>query len=54
MFLELDFSGGLFYAKNDVLKLFDLMAPMADFIHGLEPQGSLGSKSCIKAKVLRI
>ena len=40
--------------QNDVLKLFDLKAPTADFIHGLEPQGSLGSKSCIKAKVLRI
>ena len=34
-----------------VLELFDLRAPTEDFIHGLEPQGSLGSKSCIKAKV---
>ena len=30
--------------KNDVLELFDLKAPTADFIHGLEPQGALDQK----------
>ena len=36
--------------KNDEFKLFDMKPPKEDQIHGLEPQGSLGSESCITEK----